>query len=585
MCGDGQHTQARGQAGAQERAGDGSTKHSFDGRRPTQASHGKRRLEKGLALCACVATGYRLATVATKEQPKAGGLKLRRSLAARISALVFLMFLAAGGSALVMQSQLQSVQDSFDRLTAVYVVFNQRLATAHVQAVRVYEQVRTHQNQDAELQRPEPAFLANFEIALRARSELVAEAREPVDLALREPERFGAAQLVVLGEIRTALDELQELAERDEMAEPGNVLGQVQTHSRISQLFVSLAGSSRKAVDELGRELASEREDSEQRTLLLVAAVALLGGLASAGLFLTLRPLRRLTQKVRDLGRGDWAQRVETEGGRGDEVSGLADEFNLMAEALQERERRLLRGERLAAAGQLAAQITHEIRNPLSSVALNIELLEDEFESATPEARHLLKEITKELDRLTAVTEDYLRFARRPKPELVALDLREELQGLLDFMAPELEFAGVEVHSEFPAEAAHVRGDPNQLRQVFMNLIRNAREAALDESCDEEQTPRVAVEMRCKDEGVVVVVRDNGPGIDLPVDQFERIFEAFYTRKAQGTGLGLPTVQQILADHGGAVRVAQSSPAGTVFEAVIPAAGAHSPPVEPMLTD
>ncbi len=505
------------------------------------------------------------------SQPSSARVQLRNSLAARISVLVLIMLLAAAASSVVMIAQLRSLQGSFDQLTEVYVVFNQRLAAAHVQAVRVHEQVRTHQSDSVDTL--DDAFLSNFSIALRARSESVVAARDPVDATLAEPVGFGSRQLDALEEIRSSLDELQELVELDEIASPTEVLVDIQTQNRITQLFKTLAVQSEAAVEELDTEVAEAREQTEQRTVLLVLAVAVLGALATAGLFLTLRPLRQLSQKVRDLARGDWAQRVEIDGAqRRDEVSQLAAEFNQMAAALEERERRLLRGERLAAAGQLAAQITHEIRNPLSSVGLNVELLEDEIHEASPEARHLLGEITKEVDRLTTITEDYLRFARRPKPELARLDLREHLHSLLGFLEPELELSGVALRSHFPEREAWVQGDANQLRQVFMNLLRNAQEAVADPGGEGPQTPAVEVTMRCKPELVMVVVRDNGPGIDLPSEALERIFEAFYTRKAQGTGLGLPIVQEILADHGGSVRVSETGPQGTTFTVEIPAA-------------
>ncbi|MEM6290008.1 MAG: HAMP domain-containing sensor histidine kinase [Myxococcota bacterium] len=498
-------------------------------------------------------------------------VQLRNSLAARITVLVLIMLLAAAASAVVMIAQLRSLQASFDRLTEVYVVFNQRLATAHVQAVRVHEQVRTHQSESVDTL--DDAFLSNFSIALRARSTSVVAAREPVDNTLASPAGFGDPQLEALQEIRASLDELQELAELDEIASPTEVLVDIQTQNRITQLFKTLAVQSESAVEELEAEVADAREQTEQRTVLLIAAVAVLGALATGGLFLTLRPLRQLTQKVRDLGRGDWSQRLELDGGqRRDEVSQLASEFNQMAAALEERERRLLRGERLAAAGQLAAQITHEIRNPLSSVGLNVELLEDEMDEMSPEARNLLGEITKEVDRLTIITEDYLRFARRPKPELGRLDLREHLSSLVTFLTPEIELAGVELVTVFPEADVWVEGDANQLRQVFMNLVRNAVEAVTEPDRDDPPPPRVEVQMSCKDGRALVVVRDNGPGIDLPADALERIFEAFFTRKAQGTGLGLPIVQEIVADHGGGVRVAETGPSGTTFAVEIPAA-------------
>jgi two-component system, NtrC family, sensor kinase len=500
--------------------------------------------------------------------------RLRDSLGARISALVLVVLVVAGVSAFATLNQLRALQASFDRLTGVYVVFNQRLADAHVQAVRVHEQIRTHKQAEAAVALgPDAKFLENFRMALEERNARIARAREPIDDALRTPGRYGdEEQLAELRKIQVSLDQLQAEADLDETFNPFEVLHDVRTQSRITQLFESLAGQSGRAVVELSNEVRAAQQQTERLTLGLTLATTLVGVLATLGVFLALRRLRRLTQGVRNLSRGDWTQRIDPgRPGRDDEVSQLAAEFNLMAAALEERERRLLRGERLAAAGQLAAQITHEIRNPLSSVALNVELLEDELDEASPEGRHLLAQITKEVDRLTAVTEDYLGFARRPPPELVRIDLCEELRGLLEFMAPELELAGIELELDFPEGPVWVRGDSNQLRQAFMNLVRNAREAALDDDVRDRATPpQVGLRLECKDTWARVVVGDNGPGIPLPPEDLDRIFEAFYTSKARGTGLGLPTVQQILADHEGSIRVGETGPAGTRFVVEIP---------------
>ncbi len=506
-------------------------------------------------------------------------LRLRHSLAARISALVMLVLLAAVASAVVAVGQLRAIQQGFDRLVDVYVVFNKNLADGHVQSVRIVEQVRAWQGNQGERAGLQlgPAFEANFQEALSARNEMIGLARATIDEALAEPERFGAAEpLEELRGIRASLEELDALAARDKTAPTRQVLQDVRGQGQIELRFKQLAVKSREAVEQLRREVEVAQTRTERLTLAFTLGVSALGLVAAMGVFFTLRPLRRLTEGVRKLSGGDWSQRVSPSGPqREDEVSQLAREFDLMAEALEERERRLLRGERLAAAGQLAAQITHEIRNPLSSMALNAELLEDELSEASPESRELLAKITKEVDRLTAVTEDYLSFARRPKPHRVLLDLREELDDLLDFMAPELELAGIDVVRRLPSEPARVLGDANQLRQVFMNLVRNAQEAALDMERDPERRPRdqprIWVDMQCKDAQVIAVVRDNGPGIPMSTAEVEQIFEAFYTSKAQGTGLGLPTVQQILLDHEGSVRVAETGPEGTAFEVTLPA--------------
>lgn len=513
---------------------------------------------------------------AASSVPERPGPRLRHSLAARISALVLLVVVATGTSALITLGQLRALQTGFDRLTEVYVQFNHNLGKAHVQAVRIGEQVRTHQQSTRDapaVARPDAAFLSNFEAALDERGAQIAAARAPVDDALAEPERFGGAeQTEQLEEIRDTLDELQGLGSLDAMVEPTDVLEDIRTQVQIEQLFESLSTQSNRAIAALRQSYQQTQVQTERLTLGLTLGVAVIGVLAVGAVVVTLRPLRRLTESVRILGRGDWSQRIEAPGtGRADEVGHLAGEFNEMAEALEERERRLLRGERLAAAGQLAAQITHEIRNPLSSVALNVELLEDELTDMPSESRELLSKITKEVDRLTAVTEDYLRFARRPKAELAAVDLRAELEDLLEFVGHELRGAGIDISTHFPEEAAWVMGDNNQLRQAFLNLLRNAQEAlAGEDDADRTHDPRLSVRMTCKQDRVLVVVADNGPGISLPEDKLDKIFEAFYTRKARGTGLGLPTVQQIVSDHGGSVRVAQTGPDGTIFEVSLP---------------
>jgi nitrogen fixation/metabolism regulation signal transduction histidine kinase len=444
-----------------------------------------------------------------------------------------------------------------------------------VQAVRVGEQVSTRsrlRQGQAELPPPDPRVLAMLPAAVQERSRLVQAARVPIDEALAEREGHrGAQEIAELEQIQASLSRLEELVRVHESATPEAILDDVRTQKQIEALFEELRVQSSLAIDGLGVKVARAQRSTEQWTIGLAAVTLATAAFAILGVFLTLQRLRRLAIGVRRLGGGDWSQRVPLEGNTGDEVGRLATEFNHMVDALQERERRLLRSERLAAAGQLAAQITHEIRNPLSSVGLNVELLEDEL-PADSEGRRLLVKITKEVDRLTAITEGYLGFARRPKSDLVPMDLGAELRAMMEFLAPELDQDGVTVDVAIPGEPVAIQGDANQLRQAFLNLVRNAKEAVLDEAHRrEDRPPRIGIEMRCKDGLVVVVVTDNGGGIPLPDDQVDRIFEPFYTRKARGTGLGLPMVQQIVQEHGGNVRIARTGPDGTQFEVELPA--------------
>jgi len=540
-------------------------------------------------------------------------LRLRHSLAARITALVALVLVATALASVLIVRQLRDLQSSFDLLTIVYVEFNRDLTVAYRQSVRVATRIEFMRERIGEGQRLlGPSAEANLAEALDTRRDQVLGARQVLDSALTNPERIGGeAALVALRGLQGALARLEELVAQTAAQPPADVLADVRTQNTINDLFRKLDEQVLVGVRDLGTKVRENERDTERIIVIVTAVTALLGLAAVLGVAWTVRPLRRLALGVRQLARGDWAQRVAVDSqARGDEVSQLAREFNLMAAALQERERRLIRGERLAAVGQLAAQVTHEIRNPLSSVALNVELLADEIAASAPEAHQLLAKITTEIDRLTSITEDYLGFVRRKNPERVPLDLSAELHALLDFMAEELAAAGVRVVRDLPH--AWVLGDAGQLRQAFMNLLRNAREALVeargdpqnpvgdlldaadlttdlsadlttDLSADRsdraqpaaaagpEATARITVHIERLGDRVRAVVADNGPGLTIATNEAEHIFEAFFTRKPQGTGLGLSIVQQIVQDHEGSVSVASTGPAGTAFEIVLPA--------------
>ena len=417
-------------------------------------------------------------------------LRLRHSLAARIIALVVLVLVATGGAASLIVAQLRALQASFDLLTIVYVKFNKDLTVAYRQSTRVATYMSFLTERRGEAQRPlSPAEEANFVEGLEERLLQVQRARAVLDDAFANLHRVGGQDsLAPLQTLHNALARLEELAAQSTTMAPADVLGDVRSQAAINDAFRRLDDQVSRDVLELGNKVRDTERDTERMIVLLTLVIALLGLIAALGVIWTVRPLRRLALGVRELGRGDWAQAIVVDHpGRGDEVSQLAREFNHMAAALQERERRLIFGERLAAVGQLAAQVTHEIRNPLSSVALNVELLADEIAATSPEAHQLLAKITREIDRLTSITEDYLGFVRRKNPERVPLDLAAELHSLLDFMAEELAAAGIRVVRQL--RPAWVLGDAGQLRQAFMNLLRNAREALSDDDAPSSPDP------------------------------------------------------------------------------------------------
>ena len=314
---------------------------------------------------------------------------------------------------------------------------------------------------------------------------------------------------------------------------------------------------------------AMQVEAEERRAIwaiLIMVGIALLVSLAvTFGARLTLRPLKGLVAGTKRLGSGDYSHRVVVKSDS--ELKDLAREFNKMAGAIDEREQRLLRSERLATAGRLASHITHEIRNPLSSISLNTELLQEEFEDIggdeASEALSLCQAIRKEVDRLTDFTEEYLRFSRLPKPRLEPEDVHDVLLDLLSFTSSELQGKGVKVVHQLRAVDPVVQADENQLRQAFLNLVRNAGEAMVASGGGE-----LSVSTEAGEGQVVVRVTDNGPGIDA--EALPEIFEPFFSTKEAGTGLGLALTQQIIQEHEGTITVQSEQGEGTTFVVRLP---------------
>lgn len=333
----------------------------------------------------------------------------------------------------------------------------------------------------------------------------------------------------------------------------------------------------RVALESRLRERVDQAERRERRDGILIIALSVMaivvGLLVTAISARALRPVRTLIDGVSRIGRGDYSAQLGVRGD--DEISVLAREFDKMARSLQEREAQLkekqealLRAEQLAAVGRISAQVAHEVRNPLSSIGLNVELLQESIDKASfasseesKEAKDSLAAMLREIDRLTEVTEQYLRMARLPKPSLAPEDLNEVLGEVLDFSQEELERSRVEVVRNLDPAAPPALADQGQLRQVFLNLLRNSREAMVDGG-------KLMVASRAAGDAVEVVFSDTGRGMTNEVR--ERIFEPFFSTKAGGTGLGLAVSRQILQAHGGSIECESSPGGGTTFVIRLP---------------
>ena len=275
-------------------------------------------------------------------------------------------------------------------------------------------------------------------------------------------------------------------------------------------------------------------------------------------------PALKLSDKIVDVMVVPLRDRAGTRSG---EVLVLGDDVTAREDARE----KLVHSERLAAIGRLAAQITHEIRNPLSSIGLNIELLGDDVPllpaDRQQEAQAILDAVLMEVRRLTEITEGYLRFARLPTATRQEHDVADLCADLVAFVQGEAAARGVNLELHVPRDATlpAVAVDRDRLRQALLNLVRNGIDAA-----GEGGTVRLDVRPAQRG-GLDVVVSDNGPGV--PLAQREQIFAPFFTTRTDGTGLGLVVAREIAREHGGDVAVDDSDLGGAAFIVHLPVRG------------
>ncbi len=317
-------------------------------------------------------------------------------------------------------------------------------------------------------------------------------------------------------------------------------------------------------------ELSARSRAREQRAILALIALAVLtlsvGVAVSIHTRRLLAPLARVTERARAVARGDLTARevVPTD----DEIGQLAAAFERMVAGVARAQSRALANERLAAIGKMAAHVTHEIRNPLSSIGLNIELLEEELAKASVphEARALLDAITREVQRLEHLSEEYLRVARLPSPRMEADDVAAAVREIVAFARPEIERAGCAVNVTVADPLPPALFDESQIRQALLNLLRNAREAMSDGG---------TIDVTIAAEGMSVVIDVEDRGVGISEDIRARVFDPFFSTKGEGTGLGLAITRQIVEAHGGSVTCDPRAGGGTRFRLALPIAPAR----------
>ncbi|MBX3155244.1 MAG: HAMP domain-containing protein [Deltaproteobacteria bacterium] len=416
--------------------------------------------------------------------------------------------------------------------------------------------------------RPKIESLERAVAGLAPLYEKVLESKDPTE-AERARDLAHNLALVFIG--ASDVDEWLELAQRP-LVDPIRL----ETLIKLRNEERKLAATASNLSEQLEHNVATTRYYLQQNELTLrmrtlyfgIAAVAA-GLLITLWVVFTLRPLRRLREGARRIAAGDYASRIPEKGPS--EIAELAREFNSMGRGIEDRERERVRAERLAAVGKMAAMITHEVRNPLSSIGLNAELLEDELGDQAVEARNLCRAIHREVDRLTAITEEYLAFARLPKPKVAPEAVNTLVGALVAFVREDLAANNISLVVELAPGDPIARIDAGQIRQCLINLVRNAADAVTAKHKAGGSAGTVVVRTRQTARRVSIDVEDDGTGI--PPDVQAKLFDPFFSTKESGNGLGLALTQQIVRDHGGDLQVVSTVGRGTTFTLSVPVGG------------
>jgi len=314
------------------------------------------------------------------------------------------------------------------------------------------------------------------------------------------------------------------------------------------------------------------REIRETRLMLILIG---LGGLFLGIMGATLLarritgPLKKLVEGTVKISKGDFSQKINI--ASQDEIENLAQSFNEMShqllltrERVEAANKKLIQAEKLASIGRVAAGIAHEIRNPLTSVKLNIQKLLQTDHLSEIEKEHL--SLSQEgIGQMEKFIKELLNFTRVSELNLDRFSMKKILDESVKMISDSLELKKIQLKKNYQKGLPQVLVDGDKMRQVFLNILRNASEAVDDGG----KISIVLSFLKEQEEGMIrVEISDNGCGI--PEKDRDIIFEPFYTTKPSGIGLGLANARKIIEQHVGSIRIEKNRKKGSSFEILIP---------------
>lgn len=314
--------------------------------------------------------------------------------------------------------------------------------------------------------------------------------------------------------------------------------------------------------NELVEDIRLQTEQMEDRFILIIflgIIISLIGtALIANSISTKVTIVKKGLKKIQE----DFAYRIPEMGG---EIGEIATAVNEVAAALSQRrqlEQQMQRADKLAALGEVAAGVAHEIRNPMTAVKGFIQLIEEDLPPESPHREYTGIAIY-EVNRMNKIVEELLYYARPSESSKMKVDINQILEAILTLVDFKIKKSNVTVTRNFTVKLPRIYVDDEQIRQVFLNLIINSTQAIEDKGT-------IIVSSGIADDGksVYVGIEDTGKGIDAK--DLERLFDPFYTTRKNGTGLGLAVVQRIVELHEGKIKVESIPGRKTVFTVELP---------------
>jgi len=334
---------------------------------------------------------------------------------------------------------------------------------------------------------------------------------------------------------------------------------------------VIVVANSMKETDEMVRK-------AEFHSIIL--AVITIGFLATALVVLFLkfveRPITRLTGVMKKVEGGDLAARVQYRGK--DEMGRLAENLNNMIEKLQEARKEaeqyhqdlVKRADRMASIGELASGIAHEIRNPLAGIQGAIQILSEGF-PAEDSRRQVTAEIEKQIHKLERLVKDLLNYTKPIPTNYAPTDINELVDNVLSFFVTQRgQSDDFRVKKNFHALLPIAMIDPHTMEQAFLNIILNAKKAMPRGGTFTVSTCPLDRNGGNGDEAQEIEIIFEDTGVGIPKGNLQKIFNPFFSTRADGTGLGLSITKNIIEQHGGRIEVESQVNEGTTFSITLP---------------